>query len=232
MKRLFAAAALLASFTHVSAGEMSLYSRPDFRGPHVTVRGTAANFVDLGFNDRASSIIVHSGAWEVCEHKDFGGYCAVLEPGRYEQLSRFSNAISSAREVDRWRDRGGDRAGRRDDYRGSRQDDERRDNRDGGRRDERGDQRADYRGDERRGPPVELFAGREFGGDRVALGGDVNSLRSRNFNDRAGSLIVREGAWQVCEHDDYRGRCVVYGPGRHASLGGLDNQASSVRRVR
>ena len=64
------------------------------------------------------------------------------------------------------------------------------------------------------------------------LESDVHSLRSRNFNDRAGSMIIREGEWQVCEHDDYRGRCIVYGPGRYRSLRGLDGIASSLRRVR
>lgn len=213
MKRLFTAAALLATFTCAAAGEMSLYSRPDFRGAEVTVRGTASNFVDLGFNDRASSIIVRSGTWEVCEHKDFGGQCTVLERGEYRSLDRFSDRISSVREIER---RGG-----RDDYRD--------------RDDRRGDDHRDWRDrrdDDRRGPPVELFAARNFGGDRIVLGGDMHSLRAKNFNDRAGSLIVREGEWQVCEHDDYRGRCIVYGPGRYAQLEGLNNLASSVRRLR
>jgi hypothetical protein len=224
MKRLFAAAALLASFSTAFAGELSVYSQPDFRGAQMTVRNEVRNFQDIGFNDRASSIVVHSGAWEVCEHKDFGGRCTVLERGEYRDLSRFDNLISSVREVghpgdrDRgdWRDR--DRDGR----------DDRTDGRGWRGRDDDG---RDYRGD-RGGPPVELFSGRQFGGDRVVLAGDVHSLRSRDFNDRAGSLVVREGQWEVCEHDDYRGRCEVFGPGRYPGLGGLNNQASSVRRLR
>lgn len=209
MKRLFAAAAVLAATIHTghaAAGEISLYSEPGFRGAQVTVRGTDPNFVHRGFNDRASSIVVHSGAWEVCEHKDFDGSCTVLERGEYPTLGRFDDLISSVREVDR--------RGSRDDYR------------DGGRGDRRDERR------DRRGPAVELYAGRNFSGDRVAFGGDVNSLRTKDFNDRAGSLIVRDGEWEVCEHDDYRGRCTAYGPGRYPSLDRLNNQASSVRRMR
>jgi hypothetical protein len=221
MKRLFAAAAVLASINHVAAGEISLYSQPDFRGPQVTVRDTVHNLTDLGFNDRASSVVVQSGAWEVCEHKDFGGQCTVLERGQYPNLGRLGNAISSARELDRGRDRGGyrDRNDDRDEGRGG--------DRDQGWRGGR-----DRRDDERRGAPVELFAGRNFDGERVELAGDLRTLRARDFNDRAGSLIVREGQWEVCEHDDYRGRCRVYGPGRYPFLEGLNNLASSVRRVR
>lgn len=228
MKRLFAAAVLLASINHVAAGEMSLYGQPDFRGPQITVRGTAPNFVEFGFNDRASSIVVHSGTWEVCEHRDFGGRCIVLERGEYENLGRLGNAISSAREVDRLRNRDRDRDGYAD--RGEGRGDDR------GGYDRRGDDGRggwrDRRDDERRGSPLELFAARNFGGDHVALAGDARTLSSRGFNDRAGSLVVREGEWEVCEHDDYRGRCAVYGPGRYPFLEGLNNLVSSVRRVR
>lgn len=228
MKRLFAAAALLASLNHVNAGELSLYTRPDFRGPETTVRDTAPNFADFGFNDRASSIVVHSGTWEVCEHRDFGGRCIVLERGEYPNLGRLGNAISSAREVGRGRDRGGyrDSGEGRGDERGW--SDRGRDDR----RDDDGRGWRDRRDDDRRGSPIELFAARNFGGDRVALADDARALSSRGFNDRAGSLVVREGEWEVCEHDDYRGRCAVYGPGRHASLEGMNNLVSSVRRVR
>ena len=224
MKRLFAAAAMLATLNHVAAGEISLYSDPGFRGAQVTVRSTDPNFVHRGFNDRASSIVVHSGAWEVCEHKDFGGQCSVLERGEYPTLGRLNDIISSVREVD-------DRSGNRGDYGGGYGGDRR----DRGYRDDRGDRRDDWRerrGEDRRGPPVELYAGRNFGGDRVVLAGDVRSLRSKDFNDRAGSLVVREGEWEVCEHDNYRGRCRVFGPGRYPAVEGLNNQASSVRRVR
>lgn len=233
MKHLFATAALLATMTHAghaAAGEISLYTDADFRGPKVTVRDTDPNFVHRSFNDRASSVVVHSGTWEVCEHKDFGGRCIVLERGEYPTLGRFNDQISSVREVDRRRDRDDGRGGNwgegRGENRGEYRDDIRRDH------GERREDWRDRRNDERRGPAVELYAARNFGGDRVVLGGDTGSLRSKDFNDRAGSLIVREGQWEVCEHDDYRGRCLVYGPGRYPALEGLNNQASSVRRLR
>ncbi|TWI51654.1 beta/gamma crystallin [Pseudoduganella flava] len=226
MKRLFAAAALLASLQPVFAGEMSLYSQPDFRGSEVTVRDAAPNFRDFGFNDRASSIVVHSGSWEVCEHKNFGGYCAVLRPGEYADLRRFNNAISSAREVERWRDRGD---GRWDDDRGGWRGDGR-DGREAWRegREERREERRGWHG----GPGIELFAAPRFGGESVGLTGDTRTLRSMGFNDRAGSLIVREGEWEVCEHADYRGRCAVFGPGSYPFLGDLNNEVSSARRLR
>ncbi len=80
--------------------------------------------------------------------------------------------------------------------------------------------------------PVELFATAEFGGRRLPLRRDENSLTDFDFNDQTGSIVVNEGEWQFCVHANYGGQCVVYGPGRYPHLGPLNNQLSSVRRVR
>jgi hypothetical protein len=225
MKRLIAAAAVLASVTPVAfAGQLTLFADHDFRGNQVTLQGDAPNLRDVGFNDRASSVIVRSGTWQICEHKDFGGYCAELTPGEYRELPRFNDNISSIHEVrggGRWRDgdRGGDGYGRRDDYRG----------------DDRHEQGGDYRGDYRGGhggQAVQLFAGPRFEGQEIGLSRDLRTFNDIGFNDRAGSLLIREGEWQFCEHADYRGQCIVLGPGRYAFLEQMNNRISSMRRIR
>jgi hypothetical protein len=213
MKYLITAAILSTCALAAGAGELALYSQPGFRGSEVVLQGGAANFRDIGFNDRASSMVVRSGVWEVCEHRDFSGYCAIFERGEYPVLERFNNSISSARELPRrhrrhWRDR--------DAY----------------------DDRFEGRDEERRGygwrreEPVVLFSGSRFEGDRVALSDDLRTLREAGFNDRAGSLVINEGQWEFCEHADYRGQCVVLGPGRYGRLDELNNRISSLRRVR
>jgi len=218
MKRLFAAAAVLALCSHAAfAGEMTLFADADFRGARVTIDRDAPDLNRAGFNDRVSSIVVRSGVWQVCEHAGFGGYCAEFGPGEYRNLPRFNDNISSVREVSR-----GGRGGRDD-----------RDGRDGGGwrgdRDDRGDYRGDRGGDDRRGA-VQLFAGPRFQGPEFVLSGDARMLN--DFNDRASSLIIRDGRWEFCEHADYRGQCVVYGPGRYASLDRMNGRISSMRRVR
>jgi hypothetical protein len=227
MKRLLAAAAVLASLTPAAfAGQLTLFSDGDFRGNQITLRGDAPNLRDIGFNDRASSMVIRSGTWQICEHKDFGGYCAEVGPGEYREMSRFNDRISSAREVsrggDRWR--GGDDHRGGPDYRGGEYD----------RRGDRDGRRDDYR-DERGGPrggAVQIFAGQRFEGEQVGLSGDMHTLRDVGFNDRGGSMIIREGRWEFCEHADYRGQCVVFGPGRYPFLEGMNNRISSMRRVR
>lgn len=212
MKRLLAAAAVLATFAHAAfAGEITLFTDSNFRGPSVTINRDAYNLADIGFNDRASSIIVRSGVWQVCEDRDFGGYCAEFGPGEYRELPRFNDSISSLREVSR-----GGRGYDRDDRRGG-----------PGWRDGR-----DERGGPRGGDAVQLFSGQRFEGPAVSLSGDFRSLNDVGFNDRAGSIIIYEGRWEFCEHGDFRGQCVVYGPGRYPFLEGMNNRISSMRRVR
>jgi hypothetical protein len=164
-------------------------------------------------------MIVRSGVWQLCEHKDFGGYCHEFGPGEYRDLPNFNDRISSVREVSRGRDdrRGGPGG---PGWHGD--------------RDERGGDRRDGR-DERGGPrgdAVQLFSGQRFEGAALNVSGDFRSLSEVGFNDRAGSIVIFEGRWEFCEHGDFRGQCVVFGPGRYPFLEGMNNRISSMRRVR
>ncbi|WP_296942511.1 beta/gamma crystallin-related protein [uncultured Massilia sp.] len=221
MKRLLAAAAVLATLTNTAlAGELTLFADSNFRGNRVTLERDARNLGDMNFNDRVSSIAIRSGVWQLCEHANFDGRCIELGPGEYRNLPDFNDAISSVREVTRGPGRGPGGPGRWDD------------------RDERGDHgdwrgdRGGWRDDRRGGDDVELFSSQRFEGAQVGLSRDQRSLSDVGFNDRAGSIIIREGRWEFCEHADFRGQCVVFGPGRYAFLEQMNNRISSMRRVR
>jgi hypothetical protein len=225
MKRLLAAAAVLATFTHAAfAGELTLFSDSNFRGNRVTLDRDAPNLNDFGFNDRTSSVVVRSGTWMLCEHANFGGRCAEFGPGEYRELPGFNDAISSARQIDRgegrWRDR--ERGYDRDVERGYDRD----------RDHERGGWRGGWQGGERGGPDVVMFSGPRFEGQQIELSQDVRALNDVGFNDRTSSLIIREGRWEFCEHADFRGECIVLGPGRYEFLERMNNRISSMRRVR
>ncbi len=291
-----------------SAGELTLFTGAGFQGRELTLRSETPDLTQFGFNDRASSMIVRSGRWEVCVDSEFRNECRVFEPGEYRNLDRFSNAISSAREVDGGRGRGDGRGDGRGEGRGEGRGNGRGGDQgpsalvfDGG--DMRGRSLAlrgevanltdqgfndriqsmviesgnwefcvhfnfggecrvfgpgEYRNldrtfnraitsarpvgpegrgrgrrdDDARREGVELYATPGFGGERLALRDEVRDLNQANFNDRAGSLIVYSGQWEFCQHADFRGQCVTYGPGRYDRLGGLNNAISSLRRVR
>jgi hypothetical protein len=90
--------ALLASA--LCAGEITLFERQDFQGRRLTIRGTMSDLDRTDFNDRASSIIVRDGVWEVCSDARFNGRCARLQPGEYPNLrGSLDRSISSVREV-------------------------------------------------------------------------------------------------------------------------------------
>jgi hypothetical protein len=296
---LFLSAAWL-SQASASAGELSLFAGPGFQGREVTLRAETRDFNDIGFNDRASSMIVRSGRWEVCIDSDFRKECRIFEPGEYRNLERFTNAISSAREVGGGRGRDDDRGEGRGRGRGGEQqaavllfdgsdlrgrslalNGDAANLSDQGFNDRvqsmviqsgnwefcvhynfggecrvfgpgeyrtldrtfnraitsarlvgqegRGRGRRD---DNQRREGVELFAGQGFGGERMMVREEVRNLVPLNFNDRAGSLIVYSGEWEFCQHSDFRGQCMTYGPGRYDRLGSLNNAISSIRRVR
>ena len=82
-----------------SGGQITFHERRDFRGAAVAANGPVDNLDRSGLNNRASSVVVSSGSWEVCDGPGFSGRCAVLRPGRYPSLNEIglNNRISSAR---------------------------------------------------------------------------------------------------------------------------------------
>lgn len=85
-----------------AAAQVTFYEGEGFRGRVFSTDKEVRNFERSGFNDRASSVVVDRGRWEVCEHARFEGRCAVLRPGSYDSLSRMGmdNRLSSVRPAD------------------------------------------------------------------------------------------------------------------------------------
>lgn len=81
------------------APRISLYEHDGLTGQALVTDRDVENFAERGFNDRASSIAVERGQWEICEDAYFGGRCAVLGPGRYGSLRAMdmNDRISSVR---------------------------------------------------------------------------------------------------------------------------------------
>lgn len=98
-----AAAALLCS---QAWAQLTLYPQEGWRGRPMAVAKTISDLRRAGFNDRASSVVVESGRWEVCSDANFGGQCRVLRRGSYASLDGMGldDRISSIRPVPRRRD--------------------------------------------------------------------------------------------------------------------------------
>lgn len=83
--------------------EITFYSRENLSGRSFTTERQVRNLERFGFNDRASSAVVGSGRWEVCDGQGFTGRCVVLRRGEYPSLSAMGldNSVSSVRAANR-----------------------------------------------------------------------------------------------------------------------------------
>lgn len=66
--------------------QVVLYEREGYRGRSVVVDKDMRNLDRRGLGDKANSIVVERGRWEVCEQPRFQGRCAVLRRGNYPNL--------------------------------------------------------------------------------------------------------------------------------------------------
>jgi hypothetical protein len=214
--------AVLAAFCvagAAQAAELTIFKQPNFTGDALTLHDDAATLANRNFHDQASSVVVKSGRWQLCTQPNFQGDCVILDRGEYAALDqRLNHRVESAREVTRMADA--------KDYRYPQ----------GRPRDDRYASDG-YRGDRapgygyRQGPAVVLYDGPDFSGRAVRVQNDMPSLYKRGFDDRASSMVIHEGAWQICTDEGYEGRCRVFQPGEYADLRGFDNRIASLKRV-
>ena len=98
--RNIAGAAALLLCTQAMA-QVTFYEGEGFRGRAFTTDRDLQDFSRSGFNDRASSVVVDRGHWEVCADAAYRGHCVVLRTGAYDSLERMgvNDRISSVRKV-------------------------------------------------------------------------------------------------------------------------------------
>ena len=93
-------ALLVSGVAHAEPARITVYKDANFRGPELAVQAAVHDLSPANFHDQISSIVVHSGAWEVCTQPAFQGDCAVLPAGSYPALpTRLNHRIESLREA-------------------------------------------------------------------------------------------------------------------------------------
>lgn len=82
LKRTLAFCAIIGPYALVMSGEAfaqaTFYQNSNFQGPSFATQRQILNFQRFGFNDRASSAVVSTDRWEVCDDVRFRGRCTVL----------------------------------------------------------------------------------------------------------------------------------------------------------
>ena len=83
------------------AADITFYERDGMRGQSFTANGPVDNFDGTGYNDRASSLVVRNGSWQVCTDANYRGRCVTLARGDYPSLRSMGldKSVSSARPV-------------------------------------------------------------------------------------------------------------------------------------
>ena len=212
------------SFHRGGDGAAIVYAHPDFRGQSLRVTGPITHLNRYRFNDKASSIRVTGGSWEVCVDPNFRGRCEIISY-REGQLNdyRLNDKITSIRPVtyrggrydrdDRYRDWGRNHRRGDDHYRG-------------GRDHEYGRRHGGYA----RNAPVVLFQHPGFRGDALPVDGAIPHLNRLRFNDKVSSIAINGGAWEVCSDPNFRGRCeVITGSVDNTSYYRLNDNITSIR---
>ncbi|MEO8144800.1 MAG: beta/gamma crystallin-related protein [Betaproteobacteria bacterium] len=84
-----------------AVAQVSFYENEGFQGRTFSTKTQVRDFERFGFNERASSAVVRSSRWEVCDDLRFNGSCVVLRPGRYPSLAAMglTDGIASMRPV-------------------------------------------------------------------------------------------------------------------------------------
>ncbi|WP_395703540.1 beta/gamma crystallin-related protein [Aquabacterium sp.] len=99
-----AALAVAAALAAAQAGaQVTFYEHDGFQGRAYSTDHRIGNLARVGFNDLASSVVVSSDRWEVCEDAGFSGRCRVLRPGSYPSLRAIglNDRLSSVRRLER-----------------------------------------------------------------------------------------------------------------------------------
>ncbi|MCW7538636.1 beta/gamma crystallin family protein [Aquabacterium sp. A7-Y] len=92
---------LLCAVSAATAADIELYEHDHFEGARMEAHSAVENFARHGFNDMASSVVIHRGVWQLCVDASFRGRCETLGPGRHGRLRdlRLNDAVSSIRPV-------------------------------------------------------------------------------------------------------------------------------------
>ena len=80
-------------------GDILMFEDTGYQGRVYEVMGDTPDLDVARFNDKASSIRIVRGQWEICEHANYQGRCSRLEADQYVLPREWNDAISSIRRV-------------------------------------------------------------------------------------------------------------------------------------
>ena len=82
--------------------QIQLFENDNYSGRVFRSSTTVPNLANVGFNDKASSVIIERGSrWVLCSDANFRGNCVTLDAGEYPSLSamNLNDKVSSVQEL-------------------------------------------------------------------------------------------------------------------------------------
>ncbi len=81
--------------------QVALHEDDNYGGRVFRSSNAVPNLGDTGFNDKASSVVVRNGKWQLCSDANFRGNCVTLDPGEYPPLRAMglNDKVSSVQEL-------------------------------------------------------------------------------------------------------------------------------------
>lgn len=80
-------------------GDVLLFEDSGYQGRVYEVIGDIPDLSVVGFNDKASSIKIQRGKWEICEHANYQGRCSRLDADQVVLPREWNDQITSIRRV-------------------------------------------------------------------------------------------------------------------------------------
>jgi hypothetical protein len=200
---------------------IAVYSQPGYRGKSWVFSDDIADLGRVGLNNQVSSIRIYGGRWQICEQQGFRGCRSITNDIPDLNYIGWNNRVSSIREGGGWNDDwgGGRGSGGGSGWGGS-----------GG---SGGGGWGGSGGSGGRGGgrgTLTLFEHANYGGMTFEVKDEVADLGPVGFNDRASSIQITGGRWQVCTDSYFKGQCrTISGDVRDMDRG-FNDKISSVRR--
>jgi len=159
---------------------ITIFAEPGFRGLSANFRTDVPNLLSYNMNDRTDSLQIGRGEiWQVCQDKDYKGRCQVFSADEPDLVR-----IGWAGAISSMRRVSDDRRGGF-----------------------RGDQRGDFPPPPPMRPRLVLFDDTGFRGHSAVVTNMTSGLHV--LGNRVRSAKVYGGAWELCDGDRFRGRCVT-----------------------
>lgn len=221
----------------VMAQEVELFSQPGFNGMRLRLSADTPDVAAFGMGNAIASVLVKSGQWEFCTAAQFRGACITVGPGRYAEMPpALRGTLASIRVADIG-NKPAPRVGTAPNAPVAPPPPVYTPSGDGSSGPVQGRPGHHHQAGQPGAPvptptdAVVLNEHANFDGRPLALSSSAPRLGELNFNDEASSVLIQRGRWQLCEHYDYGGECVVLGVGQHVLSGRWNDRVSSIRPV-